>query len=307
MSDPVASQTALAPDAPDAPRSRAKLVAFGLLLLAVSTLLAVLFAEVAVRLAAPQQLIEIRPDVWEPIDGIGYLRRPDVTASINTGERTVTVRTDHERHRVGAAGRVDAATQVLLLGDSFMEALQVEHEQTTAALVESDLAERLGRPVAVRNAGVSGWSPNHYLIRGRELLAADRFALTVVAVFVGNDAVSQAIPHIPPRPPTERHEFHWPSGWSARALVDAFVAPVNDKLEVRSHLFVLLKEHLLDASHATRTHGGLPAARVPSRGGRLGAVGHHGGDLARARRRRRVAWHADALRAGPRAFPGVPR
>jgi hypothetical protein len=93
----------------------------------------------------------------------------------------------------------------------------------------------------VRNAGVSGWSPNHYLIRGRELLAADRFALTVVAVFVGNDAVSQAIPHIPPRPPTERHEFHWPSGWSARALVDAFVAPVNDKLEVRSHLFVLLK------------------------------------------------------------------
>lgn len=238
MSDPVASHTV---PAPDAPRSRAKLVVFGLLLLAVSTMAAVLLAEFAVRLVAPQQLIEIRPDVWEPVDGIGYLRRPDVSAAINTGERTVTIRTDHERYRVGAAGRVEAATQVLLLGDSFMEALQVEHEQTTAALVESDLAARLGRPVAVRNAGVSGWSPNHYLIRGRELLSTDRFALTVVAVFVGNDAVSQAIPHIPPRPPTERHEFHWPSGWGRRALVDAFVAPINDKLEVRSHLFVLLK------------------------------------------------------------------
>lgn len=225
----------------DAPRLRVRLVAFALVLLAISSVVAILLAEVAVQLMAPQQLIEMRPDVWEPIDGVGYLRRPGVIASINTGERSVTIRTDRERYRVGAAGRVEAETQILLLGDSFMEALQVEHEQTTAARIEAGLATRLGRHVAVRNAGVSGWSPNHYLIRGRELLATDRFALTVVAIFVGNDAVTKRVPHFSPRPPTERHEFRWPRSFARREVIDALIAPLNDALEVRSHLFILLK------------------------------------------------------------------
>jgi lysophospholipase L1-like esterase len=213
-------------------------------IVAVSGVVALLGGEVLVRLVAPQQLIQIRPDLWMPADSIGWLRRPNVTGHINTGERTVAVRTDREGFRVGVSGRKEAATQVLLLGDSFIEALQVEHEQSVAHLLETRLEGALGRSVAVRNAGTSGWSPNHYLIRTRQLLATDTFRLVVVALFAGNDAIAYREAYIPPREPVARNHFRLPRRVSWGEFVAAFLAPTNDALEVRSHLFILLKNQM---------------------------------------------------------------
>jgi hypothetical protein len=219
-------------------------IAAGLAVLLVSVLLSLLIAEGLVRALAPQQLIQIRPDLWQPADSVGWLRRPNATARINTGERTVTVFTDRDGHRVGSDGRHEAATQVLLLGDSFMEALQVDHEQTAARLVETTLTSRLGRPVAVRNAGVAGWSPNQYLARTRHLLAKDRYALVVVAVFVGNDAVARRIDRTLPREPVKRRSLRFPRSLSWTELVQSVLAPLNDGLETRSHLYILAKNQL---------------------------------------------------------------
>lgn len=238
--------------APPAPRARprrslreslGRLAAAGALL-AGSALVALLLAELAVRLAAPQQLIMIQPELWEPVDSIGYARRPNVTVRLNTGERPVTVRTDAHGFRIGVAGRREAPTQVLLIGDSFMEALQVEHEQTTAALLEQGLEQALGRPVAVRNAGVAGWGPAQYLLRTRSLVARDTFALVVVGVFVGNDAVLDRRDYVPPRAPAQRARFRFPRRPSATEMVNALAKPLNDALEVRSHLYILVKNQL---------------------------------------------------------------
>jgi acetyltransferase AlgX (SGNH hydrolase-like protein) len=209
--------------------------------LGVSVVLALLLGEAAVRFAAPQQLIQIRPDLWQAADSIGWMRRPNASTQINTGERTVSVFTDRERHRVGSQGRTEAATQVLLMGDSFMEALQVNHEQTVAHLLEGMLSQGLGRPVAVRNAGVAGWNPNHYLIRTRQLLSRDTFALVIVAVFVGNDAVAYRFDRVAPRAPAARRHFRLPRGFGRNEFVQSFLAPVNDALETRSHLYILAK------------------------------------------------------------------
>src|SRR5687767_14867266 len=73
-------------------------------------------AEVGVRVTAPQQLISLRPDLWQPADTVGWLRRPNVSAHINTGERTVRLITDRDGFRVGEHGR-RSGTPVLLLGD----------------------------------------------------------------------------------------------------------------------------------------------------------------------------------------------
>lgn len=216
----------------------------GFVLLAVSGLIALLLAEVVVRLFAPQQLIQIRPDLWQPADTIGWLRRPNANTRINTGERTVSVITDRDGYRIGNAGRTEGAQQVLLIGDSFMEALQVEHEQTTAHLLQESLTARAGRVVAVRNAGVAGWGPSQYLIRARQLMGRDAFGLLVVAVFVGNDAVEYRFDHSPPRQAVRRHELRLPRRASWSELVDALLAPLNDALEVRSHLYVLLKNQM---------------------------------------------------------------
>lgn len=223
---------------------RFRAAAIGTLLIVISCGLALLLAEVALRLAAPQQLIQIRPDLWQAADTLGWSVRPNVATTINTGERTVNVFTDRDGFRVGRNGRREAATKVLLIGDSFMQALQVEHERSIAGLLEAELERSLGRPVAVRNAGVDGWNPNQYLIRTRQLLARDSFDLVVVAVFVGNDVVAEQVDYLPARSPVEQHELRMPQAWSWNEIVSAWLAPVNDGLEKRSHLFTLLKNQL---------------------------------------------------------------
>lgn len=78
--------------------------------------------------------------------------------------------------------------RILLLGDSFMEAVQVEQRETTAAVLEARLrALRPDLNVEVINAGVAGWGT------GIEGLYLDhegyRFEpdLVLVGFFIGND------------------------------------------------------------------------------------------------------------------------
>lgn len=222
-------------------KGRIKLATTVLTVVALSLGVSLALAEVLVRLVAPQQLIQIRPDLWQPADTIGWVRRPNASVEINTGERPVHVYTDAEGFRVGRDGRPEADVQVLLIGDSFIEALQVEHEATAAYLLERELERRLAKPVAVRNAGVSGWGPNHYRLRTRQLLARDTFDLVVVALFVGNDAITYRFDSIPARAPVERSHFRFPRRVAWSEIVESLLAPINDALEVRSHLFILCK------------------------------------------------------------------
>ncbi|MCC6179158.1 MAG: SGNH/GDSL hydrolase family protein [Chloroflexi bacterium] len=78
--------------------------------------------------------------------------------------------------------------RILLLGDSFMEGVQVEQQQTTAALLEASLRrERPDLNVEVVNAGVAGWGTGiEYLYFDHE---GYRFQpdLVLVGFFIGND------------------------------------------------------------------------------------------------------------------------
>lgn len=219
-------------------------MAANLALLGLALVVALLVGEFTVRLVAPQQLIQIRPDIWQPIDSLGWVSRPNVRTTINTGERTVRLFTDADGLRVGPEGRRDAPTRVLLIGDSFVQALQVDHEQTFGALLEAGLTERLSRPVAVWNAGVDGWDPPQYLVRARQLLNRYRFDLLVAAIYLGNDVVVRSNQALPPRQPAERHTFRLPRRLAWSQIVRGLLYPINDALETRSHLFVLAKNGL---------------------------------------------------------------
>jgi hypothetical protein len=213
------------------------------LLLCAALLLALGGAELAVRLVAPQQLILLRPDLWQPAETVGWLRRPNIDVEVNTGERTVRVVTDAWGFRVGQRPP-RAERSVLLLGDSFMEALQVEHEQSFAGLLEAGLPQVAGTAVAVRNAGVGGWDPNQYYLFARSELARQDYDVVVVAVYVGNDVVGERMSTVPPRPAAVRHSLRIPRGLNGREIKDALAYPVNDFLEVRSHLFIFLRTQL---------------------------------------------------------------
>ena len=236
------------PASPAPRRSRARAILRGVLLngalLTFSLLLAVFAAEFALRLVAPQQLIQIRPDLWQPADTVGWMHRPNVTTTINTGEGPATVHTDRDGFRVGEAGRIEQGMPVLLIGDSFMEALQVEYEQSFAGLTQERLPALIGRGIAVRNAGIDGWSPSQYLLRARSVLPREEFGLVVVSLFLGNDVQPRRQDYIPPREAVERHSFRFPRGLGRDELESALLRPVNDALEVRSHLYTFVKNRL---------------------------------------------------------------
>ena len=222
--------------------NRIRNVSLTVALLLTALVVAVVITEGAVRLVAPQQLVLRRPDVWQPVDSLGWAHRSEVQTTIHTGERVVEFVTDNEGYRVGKSGRLEAATRILILGDSYMEAIAVQHEQSVPGLLEANLQAPLGRRVAVRNAGVSGWDPSQYLIQARKSLRGEDFDLALVALFVGNDVVAEKVDHLPPRGyKASHHPLRIPRALTFSEIHAAVLLPIRTYLEPRSHLFQFLR------------------------------------------------------------------
>jgi len=211
------------------------------LLLIASIGFSLLLCEGLVRLVLPQQLIVDRPDVWQPVRGTGWRKLPDVDTRINTGEQEVRLRTDASGHRVGGRGAAQAEINVLVLGDSFMEALQVEYEESLSGLIEIAFERELGRSVRVLDAGVSGWGPSQYLIEEKRVLAERAIDAVVVAVYLGNDFEYRRSESFEPRAFVAEHPFRWPASFAPTDWINGILYPINDLLERSSHLFQLLK------------------------------------------------------------------
>ena len=72
-------------------------------LLLCATLGSIILAEILVRIFAPQQLIILRPDIWQPTNVLGYRHHENANTVVNLGEATV--------HLVGKSTRLQAAIQ----------------------------------------------------------------------------------------------------------------------------------------------------------------------------------------------------
>ena len=210
----------------------------------VSLILTLLVLEAGVRLFAPQQLILMRPDIWKPANTLGWRMASHLNTKVNTGERTVSLYTDAHGRRIGSGPQEDkeGAYKILAVGDSFLAALQVEHEQILTTKLQRIVAEELDVSVNVVNSSVGGWNPNHYLMSATEELAREDYDLVVVFLYAANDVVSKRVREFRPRRAEARHNFRFPSRLSYRELVNAIGYPINDFLETRSHLFILFKD-----------------------------------------------------------------
>lgn len=241
------------------PLTLARKIIFSLLLLVLGTVLALGFGEMTVRLVAPQQLIMFRPDIWRPADSLGWAQQANIDTRVNTGDRTVTLVTDSNGFRVAPEGRPVGEYRVLLIGDSFMQALQVEYDASLAGLAEQCFQAHTGHTLAVWNTGVGGWDPPQYAIEAKRALASRPFDLVLVSVFLGNDIVTRR-QVFRPREPDPRRDLRMPRHLSWREFIDAILAPINDGLETRSHLFIFLK----DRFQGLLMRFGLTALEIPT-------------------------------------------
>ena len=211
----------------------------GLVLAAV--LVALIVVEIGLRIAAPQQLIVPNAGVWQPDSLLGWRHRAGADLSINTGNRPARFRSDARGFRVGAeTSPRDARYRVLLVGDSFVEGLMVDYEETFAGLLEQDL-RAAGLDVEILNSGVSGWNPFQYARFAEALPEALRLDLALVFLYTANDFILPedtlfAIANV-----GARHRLRRPRAFSQEELQQAVLYPINDFFETRSHLFVLLK------------------------------------------------------------------
>lgn len=214
------------------------------LLTVFSLIFSLFIAEAAVRLVAPQQLILLKPDVWRPDSRISHRHLSNVKTTVNTGEGEVHFVTDEDGYRINANSRSVSSQYtkaILTIGDSFLEALQVENEFTMPQLIARSLERKTGLSVRVDNAGVGSWNPNHYYLMTQEALQKRKYDLGIVFITIHNDIVDTETETFRPRDPAARHDLKIPASFSWPAMIDAFFYPVNDLLETRSHLFVLFK------------------------------------------------------------------
>jgi len=142
----------------------------------------VLLAEAGLRLFYPQQL-----GVWyQDREGLG-LHWPGLVTRFPQSSFPVAFNSAGMRDREHAVAKPDGVFRVLVLGDSFMEALQVPFEESFPSVVEHELSQETGRRVEVVNASVSGWGTDDelkYLTRYGTQWKPD---LILVAMTLHND------------------------------------------------------------------------------------------------------------------------
>jgi lysophospholipase L1-like esterase len=121
-----------------------------------SVLVALLLAEVALRVMGFSAPVWYRPDPQ-----LGWTLRPGMSAWFTKeGRALVTVNEQGRRDRETTLHKPEGVYRIVVLGDSYSEAMQVEREQAYWSLLPERLAScgfQPGKTIEVLNFGVSGY------------------------------------------------------------------------------------------------------------------------------------------------------
>lgn len=219
------------------------------LLLFLGFIISFFIAELAIRIFLPQQLNYYNPDIWRPDNTFGWRHQENANTMVNPGGAgLVHFRTDESGYRINLEQDKEEHNEkefsILFLGDSFIEALQVENEETIPQQIKSRLSSKYDRTIRVYNSAVGGWDPNHYYLETKKVLAEKKIDLGIVFLYAGNDIVNSIKTSYEPRAPAQRHMLTIPEKLNWPSLINSLFYPINDFLKVRSHVFILLKSRM---------------------------------------------------------------
>jgi lysophospholipase L1-like esterase len=160
-------------------------------------ILSLLFLEGGVRLMGLAPPAQALPALWEPHPYLGWFHIP------NSGGLWYSEYGEYQAEvRINARGLRDeeipydnpsGVYRILVLGDSFVEGLQVPLEETFTKQLQAQL-NRDGRPVEAINGGVSGWGTDQEAI----FYAIEGFRykpdLVLLCLFTRNDILNNYAP-----------------------------------------------------------------------------------------------------------------
>ena len=212
-----------------------------------STILGILILELAIRLIKPQNLIVYNNDIWMSDEDFGHKKYPNIKTKTNPGgAKLVNFRTNEDGFRINfddseIENKIDK--KILIIGDSFLEAFQVNNEDSISELLKKKIKEKYNTDIFYYNTAVSGWNPNHYLKFSRMFLEKNnKIDLGLVFLYLPNDMVDYETSKFKKKHNLEYPaKFKIPKNFSWSSITDSIFLPINDYFEQRSHLFTILK------------------------------------------------------------------
>jgi hypothetical protein len=151
----------------------------------------VVFIEIGLRIAGIEHVAFHTIDEHK-----GWVGRPNVSGWYRTeGEAYIQMNSDGFRDREHTKVKPENTFRIALLGDSFVEALQVPLDQDLAAVIERELSSctaLAGRKAEVINFGVTGYGTDQELITLREKVWDYSPDIVVLDFYTGNDIVDNS-------------------------------------------------------------------------------------------------------------------
>lgn len=215
--------------------------------------------EIGCRLFLPQALVRDPTGLFIPDDEIGWRHQPDFRTRSSWQGSEVDVCTDALGDRVScsAGPRAVCSQRVLVIGDSFVDAIGLAYEDTVWHRIEQDTR------ACMEIAGVGGYGPSQYLRTAQERIppSSRRFDLVILSLYVGNDFDVGAA-QMPRSELVARRPLRLlPRELSISSLRD-WLYPLNQILEARSHAWVLLRNTALLYESERQVHDVLRLSRL---------------------------------------------
>ena len=206
---------------------------------------AVLLAELILRVAYPQHL-----GVWYSLRNGLVIHPPSTRIHLSPFRQDVAFNAMGMRDVEHAVAKAPGMVRVLVLGDSFMEGLQLRLEDSFPRLLEQRLSAMTGQKVEVINAAVSGWGTDQQLQYLMEYGLALKPDLVLIAMTLHNDVADNL-----------REQFHVLKG-------DQVVARPPFEIPASDFRLLKVKDYLASHSHLTqlvRKYKHLGEVRVAAR------------------------------------------
>jgi lysophospholipase L1-like esterase len=133
------------------------------LFIAINLLVILIVMEVATRVTIADQL---PPRIAEPHPEIGFVQRPNAHSWRHTSEfdSEVVINPKGLHDRDYPYAKPDGVFRILMIGDSFVAALEVDPTQNFSSLLEGHLTQANGPSVEVINGGVLGYGTSNALL-----------------------------------------------------------------------------------------------------------------------------------------------
>ena len=225
-----------------------KKIIINISLLISSFFLVLIILEIAVRLFLPQSLIYYNNDIWRDDSLFGNRHYENIDTYVSSGEQgKINFSTNEFGHRVEKNISEEIQINdmnVLVLGDSFIEAIQVSNEDTIPSILSRNIKSKTGLDVGFDNAAVAVWGPSQYYLESKNMLKQKHYDLGLIFLFLGNDIVDEFKLSFEPHSYTHPAKFLMPTSLDFSELKQKIFYPINDYFEVRSHLFIFSKRKL---------------------------------------------------------------